>query len=319
MNDQSAYRIREIDARKDIFQIPDLIEFCFRAYLDPDGIEFIKKLRSAAESLKKQSFYSFFPFNEMNINGYVCVNHDGVIIGNVNLFPVRVMNHFAYLIANVCVHPDYRRQGIGRSLIESALKYAKSHFVETVYLQVREETDDVIRLYKNLGFREDGRRTSWICPINGSREKILIELRHEKTFLKEKREYQIFFRRWYPEKIIWNLNYDPGLFQFGLFHRIFRSIYQKKAEFFKILDSDKRILCWIGWQPTSTFSNTLWFVPTDFCDENQAISILLSLKNSYSIEKPFQINFPKGSYAESFLTAGFFVQSRFVWMSKVVR
>jgi hypothetical protein len=43
MNDQSAYRIREIDARKDIFQIPALIECCFRAYLEPDGIAFIKK------------------------------------------------------------------------------------------------------------------------------------------------------------------------------------------------------------------------------------------------------------------------------------
>jgi len=319
MSEQSAFRIREIDARKDIFQIPDLIEFCFRAYLDPDGIEFIKKLRSNAEMIKKQSLYSFLSFNEMNINGYVCVNHDGTIIGNINLFPIRVMNHFAYLIANVCVHPDYRRQGIGRSMIESALKYAKSHFVDAVYLQVREETEDVIRLYKKLGFQEDGRRTSWICPINVSKENNTVELRHEKPSLREKREFQIFFREWYPEKIIWNLNYDPGLFQFGFFNQIVRNLYQKKAEFYKILDADKRILCWIGWQPTRNFSNTLWFVPTDFCDEDQANSILQTLKYSYSISKPFQINFPKNSYAKSFLNAGFFVQSRLVWMSKVVR
>ncbi len=319
MNNQSTYRIREIDARKDIFQIPDLIEFCFHAYLDPDGIEFIKKLRTTAESIKKQAIWSILPNNELNINGYVCINQDGTIIGNINLFPIRVLNHFAYLIANVCVHPDYRRQGIGRTMIEAALKYAKSHFVDAVYLQVREETGDVIRLYRNLGFQEDGRRTGWICPVNVSGTNNSIELRHEKPAWNEKRNYQIFFRKWYPETILWNLNYDPRIFQFGLFNQIPWILYQKRAEFFKIVDPYNQILCWVGWQPTSTFSDTLWFIPTDSCDEDRANTILMALRNRYSVTKPVQINFPKGCYVRSFLNAGFFVQSRLVWMSKSVR
>ena len=316
MINDATYKIREINVRSDIDQIPDLIEFCFHAYLDPDGIEFIKRMRSIADNMKHHSIFSSLSLTEFSINGYVCETADGEIIGNVNLFPARVKNRFIFLIANVCVHPDHRRHGIGASLMEAALKYARSHFAAAVYLQVREETSDVIRMYKKLGFSEDFRRTGWIRPKKFS------GIIHGSTFRKERpvaRERQVFkscFRKWYPEDITWNLNYDSQMFQFGWFSRFLHKISQSRTDFFRMADSAGKTLCWIGWQPTNNFSDNLWFIPTDLCTEEHAVKILSVIGTYYANFKPVQINFPKGSYSEAFRESGFFVHNRLVWMSK---
>ncbi|MHC1772294.1 MAG: GNAT family N-acetyltransferase [Flexilinea sp.] len=316
MIDDPTYRIREITVRRDIDQIPDLIEFCFHAYLDPDGIEFIKRMRSVADEMKQHSIFSSLPLTEFSINGYVCETSDGVIIGNVNLFPARVKNRFIFLIANVCVHPDHRRHGIGASLMEAALKYAKSHFAAAVYLQVREETSDVIRMYQKLGFTEDFRRTGWIRPKKYSGTIYNPAYLKERPSARERQDFISCFRKWYPEDIIWNLNYDSQMFQFNWFSRFIHKVSQSRTEFFRVVDSAGKTFCWMGWQPTNNFSDSLWFIPTDLCTEEQTVKILSLVGSRYANFKPVQINFPKGSYTEAFRESGFFVHSRLVWMSK---
>ena len=62
---------------------------------------------------------------------------------------------------NVAVHPDYRRQGVARSLIETlvqALKELESH---SLTLEVRASNEPAIGLYTDLGFAEVGRRRNY--------------------------------------------------------------------------------------------------------------------------------------------------------------
>jgi [ribosomal protein S18]-alanine N-acetyltransferase len=68
-------------------------------------------------------------------------------------------------IANVAVHPDFWRQGIGRALVQAALEKAAELGFERVMLEVRESNHAAQRLYRAFGFEEDGRRRGYY--VNG--------------------------------------------------------------------------------------------------------------------------------------------------------
>ena len=62
-------------------------------------------------------------------------------------------------VIEVAVHPDYRRQGIARALIMSALDDADGLCV--VFLEVRESNRAAIALYESLGFEKLGVRKDY--------------------------------------------------------------------------------------------------------------------------------------------------------------
>ena len=55
-------------------------------------------------------------------------------------------------IVNVATSQGYRKMGVGKSLIEELLGYAKKSGVSKVYLEVRESNLPAISLYKKYGF-----------------------------------------------------------------------------------------------------------------------------------------------------------------------
>ena len=61
-------------------------------------------------------------------------------------------------ILNLAVKPDYRRQGIGQSLVLAMLEVFAATGAVKVFLEVRESNQGGIAFYRRLGFREAGRR-----------------------------------------------------------------------------------------------------------------------------------------------------------------
>lgn len=61
-------------------------------------------------------------------------------------------------ITNIATHPDYRRQGFGRAIVESLIKYAKMNGLDSISLEVRESNRAAIELYSSLGFKVEGKR-----------------------------------------------------------------------------------------------------------------------------------------------------------------
>lgn len=61
-------------------------------------------------------------------------------------------------VMNIAVHPDCRRQGIGVSLMQRAVKSGVEQKAESVWLEVRTSNLPARNLYGKLGFREVGRR-----------------------------------------------------------------------------------------------------------------------------------------------------------------
>ena len=61
-------------------------------------------------------------------------------------------------ITNIATHPDYRRRGYGRAIVESLIKYAKINGLDSISLEVRESNRAAIELYTKLGFKVEGKR-----------------------------------------------------------------------------------------------------------------------------------------------------------------
>ena len=64
-------------------------------------------------------------------------------------------------ITNIATHPDFRRMGYGRAVVESLIKYAKNNRLESISLEVRESNTPARSLYLSRGFKEIGRRRNY--------------------------------------------------------------------------------------------------------------------------------------------------------------
>jgi ribosomal-protein-alanine N-acetyltransferase len=64
-------------------------------------------------------------------------------------------------ITNLAVHPDYRRRGVARALLEAMLAGARQRGVELVFLEVRPTNAEAIGLYASFGFQVIGRRKGY--------------------------------------------------------------------------------------------------------------------------------------------------------------
>ena len=79
---------------------------------------------------------------------------DGRVIGYVGMMCVLDEGQ----IINVAVHPDARRRGVGRALMQAAEAYAKERGIVFLSLEVRESNIAARSMYSSLGWIEQGTR-----------------------------------------------------------------------------------------------------------------------------------------------------------------
>jgi ribosomal protein S18 acetylase RimI-like enzyme len=80
--------------------------------------------------------------------GFVWIE-DGRVVGNVTISRVSPQN---WLISNVAVHPDYRRRGIARELMDASIDWIRGRNAQWVTLEVRRENMPAKSLYFDMGF-----------------------------------------------------------------------------------------------------------------------------------------------------------------------
>lgn len=64
-------------------------------------------------------------------------------------------------ITNVAVDPEYRRQGLGREIMEALIARAREKGAERIYLEVRPSNLAAINLYRAFGFLPAGVRRGY--------------------------------------------------------------------------------------------------------------------------------------------------------------
>ena len=85
--------------------------------------------------------------------GYVC-ELDGRAVAYVGM----MLAYDEGQITNVAVHPDARRQGMGRALMETAAREARARGLLQIALEVRASNQAAISLYERDGYAIAGRR-----------------------------------------------------------------------------------------------------------------------------------------------------------------
>ncbi|HOA23680.1 MAG: GNAT family N-acetyltransferase [Aggregatilineales bacterium] len=149
---------------RDMSQIADLVEICFARRLDASGRAAVREMRLVGRlgpllwllGLLDELLGLGFGI------GYVW-RDQGRVVGNVSLYPGGVHPRLGrgWLIANVAVHPDYRRRGIARMLMEASLGLVRRKGGRWAALQVEADNDGAIHLYETLGFERFGTLEHW--------------------------------------------------------------------------------------------------------------------------------------------------------------
>ena len=75
-------------------------------------------------------------------------------------------------VAELGVHPDFRRRGLGRLLVSEAMEEARSRGSSAERLEVREGNAAARRLYESMGFVSVGRRPKY---YEGREDAILMD------------------------------------------------------------------------------------------------------------------------------------------------
>jgi ribosomal protein S18 acetylase RimI-like enzyme len=309
--------LRPIDIRKDLAAIADLIELCFKDHLDADGRVYLDQMRRAARNANYLA-WAMSSKIQMPVSGYVWEDA-GLITGNVSLMPVTKDGGRVYLIANVAVHPDYRRLGIGRALTEQALAYCTSQNCRAAWLQVRDDNLSAINIYTSLGFIERNRRASWVIdPANYSPPKTT-EPSFKSTH--RKRSDWEFQSTWldeiYPPDVRWNLPFRQAVFKPGIrqdFWRFFNDL----AVHHWAARRDRQLAGIVSWTPSHLAEDNLWLAPAPELETEAILFGLPAAVTSCTRQRPLTLNYPAGRGDTALRSAGFSKENTLIWMEKTL-
>lgn len=150
--------LRQVNLRRDLAQIADLLEICFTD-MDSSGKSAIREMRMLAHSGPLLwALQSMDRMVQGLMQGYIW-EEDGQLVGNVSIYPAG--HEQTWVIANVAVHPAYRRRGIAEALCEKALERIVALGGNSSILQVDANNPTAQRVYQRLGFYEERTFTRW--------------------------------------------------------------------------------------------------------------------------------------------------------------
>jgi [ribosomal protein S18]-alanine N-acetyltransferase len=81
-------------------------------------------------------------------------------------------------ILNVAVHPDARRNGTGRALVQRVVDDALAHNAASVSLEVGRTNEPATALYRSMGFTEVGLRRNY---YGQGKDAVIMERRFERA------------------------------------------------------------------------------------------------------------------------------------------
>jgi ribosomal protein S18 acetylase RimI-like enzyme len=314
---QTSAKIRKINVRLDLLAVAELIEVCFSSTLDEDGRDYLRQLRHTA---RESSYLTWLQGTaerlSMPLYGFVW-EEDKRIVGNLSLIPFYRGGKVIYLIANVAVHPDFRRRGIARQLTQAALDNLRLRGVKTAWLQVRDDNPVAYGLYLSLGFVERARRTTWQGNTSApplprqSPGGISIHPRRAEDWSLQAN----WLRQVYPPEVAWNLPLHPARFHPGLWNRLYVFL-RGEGQKHWVARRGSAPIGFLTWEPTRTAADNLWLAAPKQ-EEEQAIGALLpyARETLYRHRRLLSLNYPAERGREAFLRSGFTPYQTLIWMS----
>jgi N-acetylglutamate synthase-like GNAT family acetyltransferase len=257
------------------------------------------------------------------LTGFVW-EEDGRIVGNASLIPFRDKGRRIYLIANIAVHPDFRRRGIARTLTRRAMKHGWSKKATALWLHVRDDNPGAIKLYNDLEFQEIARRTTWVAKpdphIFQPSSEIQVVSRHPRFWSQQ----QDWLRRLHPDSLNWYHHFNPNSLRPGLLNWLYMLFVDMNIKQWAAVRRDK-LLATLSWAPYGGRSEGLIlatppatqtsYAKDDAAPVSEALTqLLIHARRMLSNYTRLSIEHPAGEMTEAFLASGFAERRTLLWM-----
>lgn len=307
-------KLRRLNPRRDLSNVADLIELCFSDTLDVDGKRYLQRMRQMARNSKSR--WSDIPTFQINFTaeGFIW-EEAGQIVGNISLIPFSTFRHPIYLIANVAVHPDFRCQGIARSLTLAALEWCQKRRIRSTWLQVRENNSTAVRLYESVGFIERARRTTWnIQPGNLKGEapsgvRITALKSHHWPLQKQ------WLQQNYPDDLFWYWPIRQSAFRAGIWSATINLFTDTRLRHWGV-ERQGQLLGLLSWRATTTYADQLWLAAPPETEDIVLQTLLPYIRWRERNRRPLSLDLPEGRAASTLQEAGFRPDRTLIWMEK---
>jgi len=311
-------QLRPFDARRDLNRLADLIELCFADSLDADGLSYLQQMRSAARHSASLGWAILAGAQAgVPLSGYVW-EENGRLVGNLSLIPYYTLGRRYYLIANVAVHPEHRRKGIASRLTKQALEHALQHGAHSVWLQVRQDNEAAIRLYRSLGFSEKARRTTWVWEAASSPHPQSHPRLSGIQIGKRKAEEWPLHRAWlkqiYPAEVDWYLAFKIHALRPGPWGALYR-LWHHTTAIHWCARQNHHLLGIITWQPMPSYADTLWLATIPQYEDEVISALLPFICQRLPGHRPLLLDYPAGHADQAFGAVGFHPRQTLIWMS----
>lgn len=307
-------QMRPLNILRDLPGVADLIELCFAATIDLEGRSYVDQMRRNGRDSSFLGWASkVIDSASLPLSGFVWEDN-GRIVGNVSLIPFIKGGRKLYLIANVATHPEYRRRGIARILTDTAMRRASEKQAASIWLHVRADNNGAITMYRDLGFRERARRTSWqgaagtALPGN-----LRIEDRPGRDWPLQRQ----WLERAYPADLNWyNQQYGQqswDIFRPGLFPGIYRFMSDVNTTQWSVYRAGhlQGVLACLR---SFGRPDQLWAALPETPDLDAITNLLLYARRALAQSRNVVMEYPTGPADEAISASGFTAQRTLVWM-----
>lgn len=310
--------LRPLGILRDLPPVADLIEQCFAASMDGDGQRYLQDMRRAGnDTAFLQWAKRAADSTSLPLTGYVW-EQDNRIIGNVSLVPFRRGRRRYYLIANVAVHPEYRRRGIARALTQRAIEHAREKKVNDIWLNVRADNLEAARLYESLGFIERARRAAWEAPTDSRLEKteknIAVTGRNPRFWATQLE----WLSRLYPDELGWHSQWNFSTLKPGFLNWLYLFVVDAHVrQWAATHPSSGALLATLSWSPTGRGESL--FAAIGERSDPEALTVLLqqARRDLHQRCAVISMDFPAGQFEDAIQAAGFKLRRALVWMQAV--
>ncbi len=305
--------LRPVSILRDLPAVADLIEMCFSSTMDSEGKRYVQDMRRAGiDNSFLQWANRAAETTSLPLSGYIW-EENGKIVGNVSLVPFRHSKQRIYLIANVAVHPDFRRQGIARALTERAMQHAREKKVNNIWLHVREDNPGAIDLYTKLGFTERARRTSWQANTDPHALTLQTDIAITNRNPSDWPTQLNWLSRLYPDFLAWHRNWSFNSLRPGLWNWLYLLFVDINIRQWAAVRKDQMEAA-LAWIPFGR-GESLFAAAGERSDPDALTVLLLQARRDLSHFYPnIALEFPSGELDDAIHAAGFKLVRTLIWM-----
>lgn len=307
--------LRALNILRDLPAVADLIELCFANTMDSDGQRYVADMRRAG---RDDTFLRWATkmteTTSLPLTGYIW-EENGKVVGNASLVPFRHNGQRIYLIANVAVHPEFRRRGIARSLTERAMQHASERKVSATWLHVREDNPGAIKLYADLGFVERTRRTSWQARDDNAATLPLTDIAITGRAARDWPQQQDWLRRLYPDALAWYHPWKFSALQPGLWNWLYMAFVDMNVRQWSALtNAGQHLEAALAWIPSGRGFDSLWLAAGSGSRPEAVTSLLVHARRTLSGHPHLTLDYPAVEAEEAIRAAGFTALRTLIWM-----